>query len=101
VDDDPVIVVLVESDVGEELTGPVVPEGCVGEGVAGMWARATVNFVGIHGDCAGGDPRGSRDHAFPTVAHRLDPPINEGQVRLIVHAVEALDDRVLDLVHAV
>jgi hypothetical protein len=101
VDDDPVIVMLVEAHVGEELTGPVVPEGCVREGVAGMWARTTVDFVRIHGDCAGGNPWRAGDHAFPTVADRLHPAVNEGQVRLIVHAVEALDDRVLDLVHAV
>src|SRR5947209_6519287 len=52
VDDDPVVVVLVEADVGEELAGAVVAEGGVGEGVAGLGTRARLDVVGVDGDRA-------------------------------------------------
>jgi hypothetical protein len=38
VDHDPVLVVLVEADMGEELAGAVVAEGGVGERVSGLRA---------------------------------------------------------------
>ena len=38
------------------------------------------------------------DHPLPAVLDRLDAPVVEAQVRLVVHAVQALHDRLLDLV---
>ena len=51
-------------------------------------------------DRAGGDPGGAGDHPLPAVLDRHDAVVLEGQVGLVVHAVEALDDRFLDLVDA-
>jgi hypothetical protein len=52
VHDDPVLVVLVEAHVGEELTCAVVAEGGIGEGVAGLRARARLDVIGVDGDRA-------------------------------------------------
>ena len=38
------------------------------------------------------------DHPLPAVLDRLDAPVDEAEVRLVVHAVEALHDGLLDLV---
>ncbi len=38
------------------------------------------------------------DHPLPAVLDRLDAAVDEAQVGLVVHAVEALHDRLLDLV---
>jgi len=98
-DHDPVLVVLVEADVGEELACPVVAERGVGERVAGFGARAGLDLVGVDGDRARGHPRSSGDHPLPAVLDRLHPPVVEAEVRLIVHALQALHDGLLHLVH--
>ena len=97
-DDDPVVVVLVEAHVGEELARAVVAERGVGERVAGLGARARLDVVGVDGDRARGDPRRPGDHPLPAVLDRLDAAVVEAEVRLVVHALEALDDRLLHLV---
>ena len=38
------------------------------------------------------------DHPLPAILDRLDAPVVEAEVRLIVHALEALHDRLLHLV---
>ena len=98
VDDDPVLVVLVEADVGEELARAVVAEGGVGERVARLGARAGLDVVGVDGDRARGDPRRPGDHPLPAVLDRLDAAVVEAEVGLVVHALQALDDRLLHLV---
>jgi len=98
VDDDLVVVVLVEADVGEELARAVVAEGGVGEGVRGLGARAGLHGVGLDRHGAGGDPRRAGDHALPAVLDRLDAAVVEPEMGLIVHAVEALDHGLLQLV---
>ena len=40
----------------------------------------------------------ARDHPLPAVLDRLDAAVDEAEVGLVVHAVEALHDRLLDLV---
>ena len=93
-----VVLVLVEAHVGEELAHAVVAESGVGERVAGLRARAALDVVGVDGDGARGDPRRARDHPLPAVLDRLDAAVDEAQVGLVVHAVQALHDRLLDLV---
>ena len=93
-----VVFVLVEADVGEELAYAVVAERRVGEGVAGLGARAALDVFGVDRDGARGDPGGARDHPFPAVLDRLDTAVVEAQVGLVVHAVEALHDGLLQLV---
>ena len=39
------------------------------------------------------------DHPFPAVFDRLDAAVVEAEVRLVVHALQALHDRLLQLVH--
>ena len=89
---------LVEADVGEELARAVVAERGVGERVAGLGARARLDLVGVDGDGARGDPRRAGDHPLPAVLDRLDAAVVEAEVRLVVHAVQALDDGLLQLV---
>jgi hypothetical protein len=98
VDDDLVLVVLVEAHVGEELARPVVAEGGVGERVGGLRARAGLDRVGVDGHRARRDPRRAGDHPLPAVLDRLDAAVVEREVRLVVHAVQALHDGLLDLV---
>jgi len=98
VHDDAVLVVLVVAHVGEELASPVVAEGGVGEGIAGLGARACLHVVGVDGDVAGRHPRRARDHPLPAVLDGLDPAVVEPQVGLVVHAVQALDHGLLHLV---
>ena len=97
-DDDLVLVVLVEAHVGEELARAVVAERGVGERVGGLGARAGLDRVGVDRHRAGGDPRRAGDHPLPAVLDRLDAAVVEAEVRLVVHAVQALHDRLLDLV---
>jgi len=98
-DHDPVVVVLVEADVGEELPRPVVAEGGVGEGVASFGPGAGLDIVGVDRDRARSNPRRAGDHPLPAVLDRLDTAVVKAQVRLVVHALQALDDRLLHLVH--
>src|SRR5215218_6669188 len=98
VHDDLVLVVLVEAHVREELARPVVAEGRVRQGVGDLGPRAGLHGVRVDGDGAGGDPRRAGHHPLPAVLDRLDPRVVEGQVRLVVHAVQALHDGLLDLV---
>ncbi len=99
VDDDPrVVLVLVEAHVGEELAHAVVAEGGVGERIAGLRAGAALDIVGVDRDGARGDPGRARDHPFPAVLDRLDAAVGEAEVGLVVHAVQALHDRLLKLV---
>src|SRR6185312_1976543 len=100
VDDDLVLVVLVEADVGEELAHPGVAEGAVGEELGRVRAGAALDPLGVDLHRAGGDPGGAGDHPRPALADRRDAVLLEGQVRLVVHAVEALDHRFLHLVDA-
>ena len=93
-----VVLVLVEAHVGEELARPVVAEGRVGERVAGVGAGAGLDLVGVDRDRARGDPGRAGDHPLPAVLDRLDAPVVEAQVGLVVHAVQALHDRLLELV---
>ena len=92
------LLVLVEAHVGEELAGAVVAERGVGEAVAGLGARAGLDLVGVDRDGARRDPRGAGDHPLPAVLDRLDAAVVEPQVRLVVHAVQALHDGLLELV---
>ena len=98
VDDDLVVVVLVEAHVGEELARAELAEGGVGERVAGLGARAGLDVLGVDGDGARGDPRRAGDHPLPAVLDRLDAALAEAEVGLVVHAVQALDDGLLELV---
>jgi adenosylmethionine-8-amino-7-oxononanoate aminotransferase len=93
-----VVVVLVEAHVREELAHAVVAEGGVGERVAGLRTRAGLDVVGVDRHRARGDPRRAGDHPLPAILDRLDAAVDEAEVRLVVHAVEALHDRLLDLV---
>ena len=97
-DDRRVVFVLVEAHMGEELAHAVLAEGGVGERVAGLGSRAALDVVGVDGDRAGGDPGRAGDHPLPTVLDRLDPAVGEAEVGLVVHAVQALHDGLLQLV---
>src|SRR5919204_356716 len=105
--DDLVPVVLVEADVGEELARAVVAERAEGERVGGLRPRAALHLLGVHGHSAGGDERPAGNHPLPAVLDGLDPAdasavlLVEGevQVRLVVQAVEALDDGLLHLLY--
>ena len=97
-DDDPVLVVLVEANVSEELPGAVVAEGGVGQGVTSLGARAGLDVVGVDRDRARRDPRRAGDHPLPAILDRFDAAVVEAEVRLVVHALEALDDGLLHLV---
>ena len=77
-----------------------VAEGAVGERLGGLGPGAGLDLVLVDGDGAGGDPGRAGDHPLPAVLDRHDAVALERQVRLVVHAVEALDDRLLDLVDA-
>ena len=96
--DDLVLLVLVKAHVGEELPDPVLAEGRIGERVAGLGPRADLDIVGIDRDGAGGDPGRAGDHPLPTVLDRLDATVGKAEVGLVVHAVQALHDRLLQLV---
>ena len=98
VDDDAVVVVLVEAHVREELARAVITEGGVGERVAGVRAGAGLDVVGVDRDGARRDPRRAGDHPLPAVLDRLDAAVVEAEVRLIVHALQALHDRLLHLI---
>jgi hypothetical protein len=77
----------------------MVAEGGVGERVAGLGPRACLYVVGVDGDRARGHPGRAGDHPFPAVLDRLHPAVVEPEMRLVVHAFQALDDRLLHLVH--
>ena len=98
VHDDAVIVMLVETHVGEELPGPVIAERRIGQRVAGIRAGARLDVVGVDGHRAGRDPRGPGDHPLPAVLDRLEATVVEAEMRLVVHALAALHDRLLHLV---
>src|SRR5215207_6016016 len=100
VDHDSLAVVLVEAHMGEELTHAGVAEGSVGEELDRFRPRAALDPALVDGDRAGGDPRGAGDHPLPAVLDRDDAVALEGQVGLVVHAVQALDHRFLYLVDA-
>src|SRR4029079_18077034 len=53
---------------------------------------------GVDGHGAGRHPRRARDHPLPAVLDRLDAPVVEREVRLVMTAIEALDDGLLQLV---
>ena len=93
-----VVFVLVEAHVGEELAHAVVAERREGERLPGLGSRAALDVVGIDRDGARGDPGRAGDHPFPAVLDRLDAAVGETEVRLVVHAVEALHDGLLELV---
>src|SRR5829696_694130 len=99
-DDDPLLVVLVEADVGEELARACLAEGPVGEELGGLRARAALDLVLVHCHGAGGDPRRPGDHPLPAVLDRDDPVVLDRQVRLVMEAAQALNDRLLDFVEA-
>ncbi len=100
VDDDLVLLVLVKTNVGEKLTGSAVPKGAVGERVRGLRARTGLDLFLVDPHSARGDERLTGHHALPAILNRHDAPFVDGQVRLVVHAVEALHDGLLDLVNA-
>ena len=77
---------------------PWSPKAAKDERVAGLGARAGLDVVGVDGDRAGGDPRRAGDHPLPAVLDGLDAAVGERQVRLVVHALQALHDGLLDLV---
>src|SRR6202034_1133464 len=81
-----------------ELAHPVVAEGGVGERVAGLGPRAGLDVGCVDGDGDRGDPRGARDHPLPAILDRLDAAVDEAEMGLVVHALEALDYGFLDLV---
>ena len=83
----------------EELAGAVVAKRGVRQGVAGLGTRAGLDVVGVDADGARGDPRRSGDHPLPPILDRLDPPVVEAQMGLVVHALQALHDGLLHLVH--
>ena len=97
--DDPVLVVLVEADVGEELTRSVIAERRVGERVTRLGPRARLDLLGVDRDRARRDPRGAGDHPLPAVLDRLHAVVVEPQMWLVVHTFQALDHRFLHLVH--
>ena len=66
--------------------------------VGGIGARARLDQVLVDRDRAGCDPWPARDHPLPAILDLLDVAVAEVQVRLVVHAVDALDDRFLYLV---
>ena len=80
---------------------PDSPERAEGEAVRRIRAGAGLDLVLVDGDGARGDVRLPRDHALPSLLDRDDAAVGDRQVRLIVHAVEALDDGLLDLLDAV
>ncbi len=100
VDHDLLLVVLVEADVGEELAHAGLAEGAVGEELGGFGARAALDPVLVDPHRAGSDPRGAGDHPLPAVLDRDDVVVLEGEVGLVVHAVDALHERLLHLVDA-
>src|SRR6185437_8249814 len=73
--------------------------GGIRQRVAGLRSRADLDVVGLDRDSARGNPRGARDHPFPTILDWLDTATREAEVRLVVHAVQALNDGLLQLVH--
>ena len=97
-DGDPVVVVLVEAHVGEELARSVLAERGVGERVPGVRASARLDVVVDDGHGARRDPRRAGDHPLPAVLDRLDAPIMEREMRLVVHAIHALDHSLMHLV---
>jgi hypothetical protein len=99
VHDDSVLVVLVEADVGKELTRAVIAERRVGERVARLGPGARLHLLSVDGDRAGRDPRGTRDHPLPAVLDRLHAVVVEPQMGLVMHAFQALHHRLLHLVH--
>src|SRR5690349_7537723 len=98
VDHDLLLLVLVEANVGEELAHAGFAEGAVGEELGSFGARAAFDPVLIDAHRAGGDPRGAGDHPFPAVLDGNHPVVLEAEVRLVVHAVDALNQGLLDLV---
>ena len=93
-----VVFVLVEAHMREELAHAVVAEGGVGERVAGLGPGAALDVFGLDRHGARGDPGGPGDHPFPAILDRLDTAVCETEVRLVVHAVQALHDGLLQLV---
>jgi hypothetical protein len=101
VGDDLVALVGVKADVGEELLRPRVAERRVGERLAGLGARARLDVVRRDGHGAGGDPRRAHHEALPAGLVGLQAPVDEEEVRLVVHAVQALHDGLLLLLDGV
>ena len=58
---------------------------------------AGLDLVLVDRHRAGGDPRGAGDHPLPAVLDRDDEVLLDREMGLVVHAVEALDDGLLDL----
>src|SRR4051794_6786478 len=82
----------------EEFPRSMIAERGIGQRVAGLRSRAGLDVVGVdrHGDR--GDPRRAGDHPLPAVLDGFDAPVGEPEVRLVVHAVQALHHRLLQLV---
>ncbi|MBK8295471.1 MAG: hypothetical protein IPK93_12225 [Solirubrobacterales bacterium] len=97
-DGDLVLVVLVETHVGEELPGSGIAKSSIGEEVDRFRAGAGLDLAAFDGDRARGDPGSAGHQPFPAVFDRHHPVTVESEVRLVVHAVEALDHRLLDVV---
>jgi hypothetical protein len=55
----------------------------------------------VHRHGARGDEGPAGDHPLPPVLDGNHPPVGNSQVRLVVHAVQALHHRLLDLLDAV
>jgi hypothetical protein len=76
---------------------PVVAEGGEGERVAAsgpeQLSTSSASTVTVT-DATHGVPG---DHPLPALLDRLDAPVGEPEVRLVVHAVQALDDGLLEL----
>jgi hypothetical protein len=74
-------------------------EGGVRQRVRGLRARARLHGLRVHGHGAGRHPGCAHHHPLPAILDRLDAVVVEDEVGLIVHAVKALDDGFLQLVH--
>ena len=83
---------------GEELARAVIAERRIGERIAGLGPGTRLHVVGIDRDGARCHPRRTGDHPLPAILDRLDAAVVEPEMRLIVHALEALHDGLLHLI---
>ena len=80
---------------------PWSPNAAYASESAASGPGARLDAVGVHRHRARRHPRRPHHHPLPPVLDRLDPVVVEDQMRLVVHAVQALDDGLLQLVHDV
>ena len=80
---------------------PGLAERAEREAVGRLRAGAGLHLVLVDGHRAGGDEGLAGDHSLPPVLHGDHAAVLHRQVGLVVHAVEALHDRLLDLLHSV